>query len=200
MLMMKILFIKLLLVHYAMQTQTNIQKNCHDDVSLECKDDDNRGREFISVAWYKVNDQLKKKGIIRKNKGDESPQPYKFNRTVMFGENHSLFLSNVTTEDSGIYVCSISAVVGGQNVNPTVNLTVHACMTQAPPTAVTMLALNTTQDSEPLSPKHVEDLPVMWSIVGYVAVGLAKIFLSLITIWVIRSIRLRSSRQNRHKW
>ncbi|XP_053173720.1 uncharacterized protein LOC128357402 [Scomber japonicus] len=199
MLMMKILFIKLLLVHYAMQSQTDIQTNCNDDVSLECKDD-NRSREFISVAWYKVNEQGKKRGIIRKNRGDESPQPYKFNRTVMFGANHSLFLPNVTPEDSGIYVCSISAIVGGQNVNPKVNLIVQACMTQAPPTAMTMLTLNTTQGSEPLCLEHLKDLPVMWTIVGYVAVGLAKIFLSLVVIWVIRSIRLRSSRQNRYKW
>lgn len=56
------------------------------------------------------------------------------------------------------------------------------CVTQAELTTMTNV-LNTTH-SNLLCPKQVEDLPVMWSIIGYVAVALAKIILSLIIIWV----------------
>lgn len=56
------------------------------------------------------------------------------------------------------------------------------------PTALltTLNYLNTTMTA-PTSPPcltQLLDLPVTWSIAGYVAVALAKILLSLIVIWV----------------
>ncbi len=51
-------------------------------------------------------------------------------------------------------------------------------------------ALDTTQSgllqqqSTTICNKQVEELPVMWSIIGYVAVGLTKIILSIISIGV----------------
>lgn len=57
------------------------------------------------------------------------------------------------------------------------------CVTQPDLTTTTTNVLNTSH-SDQLCHKKVEDLPVMWSIIGYVAVGLTKIILSLISIWV----------------
>ncbi|XP_044068552.1 uncharacterized protein LOC122883638 [Siniperca chuatsi] len=193
----KVLFIKLLLVHYATQIQAEIQASCNEDVPLKCPVVDIDSMDFLSVTWYKHNNQ-KKLGIIRRGKDENLTQHYNFTRSARFGEKHSLFLDSVTPEDSGTYECYISANVGGQNQNPTVVLTVNVCTTQADLTTMTSV-LNTTH-SDLLCHNQVEDLPVMWSIVGYVALGLAKIILSLISIWVIQAIRIRSSRRRQHKW
>ncbi|KAM7411376.1 hypothetical protein PAMA_021394 [Pampus argenteus] len=183
----KVLFIKLLLVHYATQGLTHIHADCNDNVSLDCQGAEIGNRKFLAVTWYKLS-YAKKIGIIRKSKDDESSQTYNFtlkrnNEEISFGEKYSLFLPSVTPEDSGTYMCAISANIGGQNQDLTVNLTVNACVTQADLTTMTN-ALNTTQDSERLCHEHILDLPVMWTIIGYVAVGLAKIILSLFCVWV----------------
>lgn len=193
-----VLLIKLLLVVYTTQSQTDIQANCNANVSMMCSDGKIDSTKFISVAWYKFTNQ-KKNGIIRRGLGERSTQQYNLTRPAKFGENHSLFLPGVTPEDSGDYECTISANIGGQNLNQRVTLMVHACVTQADLTTMTNV-LNTTQDSGPLCSTHVEDLPVMWSIIVYVGVSLTKIILSLISIRVIQAIRVRSSRRHQHKW
>ncbi|XP_078111781.1 uncharacterized protein LOC144521224 isoform X2 [Sander vitreus] len=197
----KVLLIKLLLVHYATQNQQETQTaNCYENVVLKCEYQgvDTDTVDYLSVAWYKLNNQKKKNGIIRKAKDDNTTQYYSYPRSPRpsFGEKHSLLLPMVTPEDSGTYECCISANVGSQNQDLTVNLMVHACVTQADLTTMTTV-LNTTQ-SEAVCHKLVEDLPVMWSIIGYVAVGVGKIVLSLISIWVIEAVRMRSSRQWQH--
>lgn len=192
-----VLLIKLLLVHYTTQSQTYYRADCNTDVSLKCSD--NIGMNFISIAWYKFINK-KKCGIIRRGPGINSTQRYNFTRPTEFGESFgSLFLPSVTPEDSGIYECAISANIGGQNLNHEINLTVHACMTQPNLTTRTN-ALNTTQEPDLPCPQNDKDLPVMWCIFGYVAVGITKIILSLISIWVIQAIRVRSSRRDLFKW
>lgn len=62
-------------------------------------------------------------------------------------------------------------------------------MTQAALTTMTNV-LDTTpsellqQESTTTCNKQVEELPVTWSILGYAAVALAKIILSVTSIWV----------------
>lgn len=193
----KVLLIKLLLLHYATQSQLETLANCYEDVPVMCPDVDFDRLDFISVAWYKFHNQ-KKLGIIRRGK-DNITYDYDFARSPKprFGEKNSLLLPSVTHEDSGTYQCDISANVGGRNQNLKVNLTV-VCVTQPDRTTMTTV-LNATQ-SDLLCHNQVEDLPVMWSIIGCVAVGLAKIVLSLISIWVIKAARMRSSRRRQHKW
>ncbi|XP_040008803.1 uncharacterized protein LOC120803881 [Xiphias gladius] len=187
----RIFFIKLLLVQYTTQTQTGIQAHCNDNVSLECPGGDIDSMDFLSVTWYKLNSD-KKHGIVRRGKDDTVTQHYTFRRTAKFGEKYSLFLPSVTPEDSGDYDCSISANIGGQNLNFKVQLTVHECLTQAEVTTVT-----TVTQSTPPCHKQDEELPVMWIIIGYVPVALVKIISCLISIWVIR---IRSSKRRKHRW
>lgn len=150
--------------------------------------------KFISVAWYKVNN-LKRQGIIRKTKDKEKLERYKFHRPTDIGEKNNLILRNVTTKDSGIYECGVNANVGNRNANPQVSLYVSDCVTKPVPTTMKNI-LNTTQQCS----HRVEDLPVVWSVTGYLAVGVIKIILSLIIIWVIRRIGIRSRRHKCIRW
>lgn len=75
--------------------------------------------------WFEQLEKQKKHGIVRKGKSDTSTQNYNFTRVATFGEKYSLFIPNVTPEDSGNYECAISANVGGQNLNLGVDLTVY---------------------------------------------------------------------------
>uniref|UniRef100_A0AAQ5Z054 Immunoglobulin domain-containing protein n=1 Tax=Amphiprion ocellaris TaxID=80972 RepID=A0AAQ5Z054_AMPOC len=151
--------------------------------------------DFHSVTWYQlVNGQ--RFGIIKKRKRDQAPQMYNFARNVSFGENYSLFLPRVKPADSGTYVCGIGANVGGQSQYPTVDLTVNECVTQADPTSQVVVlsptkAMNTTQSIQ------VQELPIMWTTAGYVAVALVKIVLSLISIWVLRISFSRKQQRRR---
>ncbi|XP_070767287.1 uncharacterized protein [Enoplosus armatus] len=190
---LKVLIIKLLLVDYATQSLAEIHANCNDNVTLMCPDIDIDRMNFLSVSWFKLINQ-NRLGIIRRSKADEVTQYYKseFNRLASFGEKYSLLIPHVMHEDSGTYECAISANVGGKNLNCRVVLAVDVCVTQAELTTMTNV-LNTSHSSL-LCPKQAEDLPIMWSIIGYVAVGVTKIFLCLISIWVIREVHIRSSR------
>ncbi|TKS76697.1 hypothetical protein D9C73_010787 [Collichthys lucidus] len=141
---------------------------------------------FLSLTWYKLSE--KRHGIIRFSKNGMSPQNYSFIRPARFGEKYSLFLTSVTPEDSGIYECAISANVGGQNQNLQVNLKVHACVTDADLTTKANV-LNATQPNR--ISVQAEDLPLMWTIIGYVAVAIGKMVLSLISIWAKQTPVLR---------
>lgn len=182
-----------MLVYYAAQRHEVVQADCNEDVSLKCPGVDHM--DFLSVAWYKLINGTKL-GIVRKRKDDPAPLPYDFPRNGTFGENYSLFLPRVKPEDSGTYECAIGANVGGQNQYPQVPLKVDECVTQADPTTQVLVlsptsALNTTQANLNCD-QQIEDLPIMWTAVGYMAVVLVKITLSLISI---RVINISSSRQ-----
>ncbi|XP_042347869.1 uncharacterized protein LOC121947054 [Plectropomus leopardus] len=191
----KVLFIKLLLLHYTTQSESEIEADCHENVSVMCPGFEIDTVNFISLAWYKFNNTMKH-GIIRKGR-DNIIQDYGFPRSPkpQFGKKHSLLLTSVTPEDSGTYECDISANVGGRNLNLHVNLKVNDCATQTELTTTTS-ASNTTLHCK----GYGEDFPVKWGIVGYVAVGLTKIVLSLVTIGVIQAVHMRSSRRWQRKW
>ncbi|XP_050927332.1 uncharacterized protein LOC127142582 [Lates calcarifer] len=190
-----LLFIKLLLVHHTAQSLTETQAHCNDNVSLKCADDID-SMDFLSVTWYKITDE-KKRGIIRRGKGDSQTQNYTFPREAKFGSGgtYSLVLFSVKPGDSGTYECAISADIGGRNQNHEVKLLVHECVTRAELTTATAV-LNSTLSTLPCQ-QQAEDLPVVWSVVGYVAIGLVKIFLCVISILVIR---IRSSKRRLRRW
>ncbi|XP_071401998.1 uncharacterized protein [Centroberyx affinis] len=187
-----VLFIELLLVHSATQNLIQIQEDCNEDVSLQCPGIN--GTNFRAVTWYKVINQ-KEVGIIRKSAN--RIQYFNFSRTARFGQDHSLLLPSLIPGDSGTYECSIGANVGGKNLNTKIILTVPDCVTQAYRTTVAD-KLNITYTSS--CPMHTKELPVMWSIIGFLLIGLAKIALSLITIGVVRAIRIKSSRRQQQRW
>uniref|UniRef100_A0A672YGX7 Si:dkey-109a10.2 n=1 Tax=Sphaeramia orbicularis TaxID=375764 RepID=A0A672YGX7_9TELE len=155
---------QLLLVHCATY-EAEIRVNCNEDVSLDCHGVNFTNMNFISVAWYKLNNN-RQRGIIRKNKDIKEPERYFFHRPTDVGENNNLILRNVTSKDSGIYECGVSASVGSKNANSKISLYVSDCVTKPVPTTMTNI-LNTTL--------HVT---------GYLAVGVAKIVLSLFIIWI----------------
>lgn len=66
----------------------------------------------------------RRQGIIRKNKGEEE-KLFNISRPASFGEKYSLLLPSVTDEDSGTYECTISANIGGKNMNHLIHLTVN---------------------------------------------------------------------------
>ncbi|KAM3617430.1 uncharacterized protein V6R79_006050 [Siganus canaliculatus] len=190
----KILLIQLLLVHYSTQSQTQMVKNCDENVTMKCDGVHSDDITFLSLAWYKLtNIPNKKQGIVRRSNNDVSPQNFNYSRPAWFGRNHSLFLPNVMPEDSGNYECAINAKIGRQNQINIILLIVNNCSTTM------MQDLNTTSINQTCREEE-KDLPIMWSIVGYVAVGFAKIVLSVISIWAIRAFRIRSSRRRQHDW
>ncbi|XP_067384466.1 uncharacterized protein [Channa argus] len=186
------LLIKLLLLHYATQSKTATEADCNEDVSLACTGVDFDTINFSSVTWYKYNN-TDKRGIIRRAKEVNSTKLYNFTRTpvAMFGEQYNLLLQRVMPEDSGRYECAILANVGGRNQYLFVDLIVHECETN-PELTTTTTMFNTTM--EPCQ-ERVEDLPVMWSIIGYLTLGFFKILLCLFGIWAIRSCTTRSWQQ-----
>ncbi|XP_047458244.1 uncharacterized protein LOC125018422 [Mugil cephalus] len=191
-----VLFIKLLLVVHVAHLQEI--HDCNGNATLWCPGVKSDHMDFLSLAWYKHIDQ-KKHGIIRISKGDKTPQIYEFHRPAYFGKRHSLLLTSVKPEDSGKYECAIHANVGQKNDFQFVNLVIRECSTQAVPTTATELTvtanmLNSTPSSLPCN-QVAQDLPVVWSILGYVAVALAKIVLPLISLKVIH---IRSSRRWRN--
>lgn len=61
------------------------------------------------------------------------------------------------------------------------------CVTDADPTTMTNI-WNTTFESDQGLNQHAEELPVMWTILGFLAVAFAKAVLSLISILVNKVI------------
>uniref|UniRef100_A0A8C3AKS6 Si:dkey-109a10.2 n=1 Tax=Cyclopterus lumpus TaxID=8103 RepID=A0A8C3AKS6_CYCLU len=178
----KVLFIKMLLLHYATQSEPEMYANCYEDVLVMCPGVVVDNMEFSSVAWYKHLNNTKL-GIIRRGRDNKTKKYSNFVRSPKprFGEKNSLLMSGVTPEDSGTYECEISANIGGQNQNFEVHLKVNDCGKKTEMTTMTPV-LNTTEPD--LRCHKQEDMPVMWSVMGYMAVGLAKIVSSLISIWV----------------
>ncbi|CAN9515456.1 unnamed protein product [Ophioblennius macclurei] len=178
-----LLFIQLLLTRYVTQSDQDIEVFCGLDATLPCNIQGN----FVSLAWYKMTEG--KKGIIKWS--GNVTRRYNFPREARFGKNQSLVLPGANPKDSGLYTCMVNANVGGQNQQVNINLTVHECVTQFEKTTVTS-GSNLT-----LYHDKVHDVPLLWSMMGYTAVALAKIALSVMSIWVIHK---RSSRQQRSRW
>lgn len=154
--------------------------------------------KWLCGCYFEQLNKENKDGIIRRSKGDKSGQHYNFPRNASLDNKYNLLLSNVTPEDSGTYECFIGANVGGQNRYLQVNLTVQVCVTsQAPLTTLTTMTPDNTTESALACSKQAEDLPVLWTVSGCVAVGLGKIILCLISIWVFH---ICSSRQQREWW
>uniref|UniRef100_A0A3B4T844 Si:dkey-109a10.2 n=1 Tax=Seriola dumerili TaxID=41447 RepID=A0A3B4T844_SERDU len=180
--------------HTQNRYQVGIQAHCNQNVSLKCSGDDIDNMDFLSVTWYKLKDDGQV-GIIRRDKGENITHPYDSASVAQFGENYSLLLPRVKPEDSGTYECAISANIGQQNLNFEVSLTINECVTQ--PELTTMATVSNTTQSILACNIQVEDLPVIWSITGYVAVSFVKIVLCVISIWVIR---IRSSNRQQRRW
>ncbi|RVE70923.1 hypothetical protein OJAV_G00069380 [Oryzias javanicus] len=180
---------QLLLVRHAEPT-LQIDAVCDKTATLPCPFI-KQHMDFLSLSWYKVETGGKNRGIIRKS--DSGVQAYEYKRNASFGENHSLLLPNVNESDAGMYLCQMSANVGGQNKEEKVQLTV--CRTEVQLTTV----VNFPRSNQTSQDCNEAQLSQIWSILGFGTVAVAKILLSLITVKVIRSRCLRRRRSNRFK-
>ncbi|XP_077368998.1 uncharacterized protein LOC144013711 isoform X2 [Festucalex cinctus] len=200
-----ILFIQVVTACYVTHCQAKIEVNCDKNVDLSCPCRDNA--QFLLLTWYKVSESfqpldnmtfdpselksyqnVKMNGQIRRfiiSIGEGQVEKAIISQRSAFGENDSLHLPAVTPQDSGAYKCAITAKVGGQNKECMVDLFVHACVINTPTTNVQL----TTIPSAVNSSRHGEELPlpVMWSVLGCLAVGLAKVLVSYISIRVIQA-------------
>ncbi|XP_077368999.1 uncharacterized protein LOC144013711 isoform X3 [Festucalex cinctus] len=172
-----ILFIQVVTACYVTHCQAKIEVNCDKNVDLSCPCRDNA--QFLLLTWYKMNGQIRRFII---SIGEGQVEKAIISQRSAFGENDSLHLPAVTPQDSGAYKCAITAKVGGQNKECMVDLFVHACVINTPTTNVQL----TTIPSAVNSSRHGEELPlpVMWSVLGCLAVGLAKVLVSYISIRV----------------
>ncbi|KAG9276130.1 CD83 antigen [Astyanax mexicanus] len=102
-----------------------------EDAVLRCPAEAQPGVRYCSVIWYKVSEAPSRKlsGLVMKNltQSNGTVQRYKgFVREVQILEDsQSLLLPNVTQEDSGRYLCFLSAPVGHQNQEKEIHLAVY---------------------------------------------------------------------------
>ncbi|XP_068599067.1 LOW QUALITY PROTEIN: uncharacterized protein [Brachionichthys hirsutus] len=192
----------LLLLLSAARSLAETRAGCGDDVTLKCPDFVTGSADYLSVTWNKLS---RKRGIIRRARGDNVTQLFGFGRPAAFGADQSLLLRNVTPEDSGGYECFVTAHVGGRNRKGRVDLLVSGELRvkRAEPsdTSADCVWVKFTGPQRRTRPATLRgDLPPVWALLRYSAVGVAKIALSLISIWVIRAVRSRSSRRRQRKW
>ncbi|XP_049609760.1 uncharacterized protein [Syngnathus scovelli] len=155
------------------RSQANVNVECRKDVDLSCLCGD--GADFLFLSWYKMSGQertfiIKVDGSWRQTKANRSQR-------ATFGKNHSLHLPAVTPRDSGTYECVITAKVGGQSNDCTVDLWVQDCGATAA-TATSAFNGNRHEEALPLP------LPVTWTALGCLAVALVKALMSCISIGV----------------
>ncbi|XP_061759990.1 uncharacterized protein LOC133554822 isoform X3 [Nerophis ophidion] len=166
------LIFQVIAVYYAIPSHAEVRATCDQNVDVDCPCRDSS--EFLALRWYKMSGETRYAVISTSDNGNEKSS---FHRPAMFGERNSLHLPRVTPQDSGIYKCIILAGINRPNkelCTPTPRLNVS----------------NTHVNSS----KHIEGLPVMWSVLGYLSVSLVKVLLSCATILVIRACHIRASR------
>ncbi|XP_061908030.1 uncharacterized protein LOC133653043 isoform X2 [Entelurus aequoreus] len=156
------LFVQVIAVYYAIPSHAEVRATCDQNVDVDCPCRDSP--KFLGLRWYKMSGETRY-AII--STSDNENEKSNFHRPAMFGERNSLHLPRVTPQDSGTYKCIIRAGINRQNK--------ESC-TPTPRLNVSNTHVN--------SSKHVEDLPVMWSVLGYLSVSLVKVLLSCATILV----------------
>ncbi|XP_077470969.1 T-cell receptor alpha chain V region 2B4 [Stigmatopora argus] len=173
------LFIKMLIVFYMRQSQAEVVVNCGENVDLSCSCQDSS--TFLALKWYRMTGNQKRKFIISISNGiEEKADPA---QRAQFSQKHSLHLPTVQPPDSATYKCAITAHVGGQNKNCVVTLLVHECVNT---TTTPVTLLHTLPNYVNLTQRE-EDLPLMWIIVGYLVVVLAKVFVTCTSVRVIQA-------------
>ncbi|XP_067833968.1 uncharacterized protein [Heptranchias perlo] len=133
---------------------TSITAQCTGPVTLPCTAPRVEQHNYRAVSWYKVVNQMKLMGIIRKV--DSSVLLYKgFDRSVTIGESDSLTIAHVTEEDAGIYRCSLFASLGGSNQDGHVSLQVSVCSPTGPATSPAAVSRGVFSLMSPSAPQLV---------------------------------------------
>ncbi|XP_013991684.1 uncharacterized protein isoform X2 [Salmo salar] len=168
-----------------------IQVDCNEDISMKC--DAIQDKSYRSITWYKLNNRT---GIIRRS-DDEKPQFYEYPRLARFGVMDSLVLPRVRPEDAGTYLCLIRANIGQTNRESIVTLNVSTdCVIQ---TTVAVTAWQNVTHSTLQRTMHVVEVSVIWTLCGFLILGLVKIALCHISMEVVRKIKRRHSRRKQQQ-
>ncbi|KAJ0064349.1 hypothetical protein NL108_006382 [Boleophthalmus pectinirostris] len=177
MLLLALVF-ELLVPCSAQEQMLRIEAKCGSDAALPCNADFRTNR-YKSVTWYKT------KGIIRISLTDNESFKYDFPRAVSVEkQNYSLLLANVRPEDSGVYKCEAGGILGEKTLYLQVMLTVPECEPDVTTASMTTVQREETEGAL-LNVTHAPHLPLTWSLVGYTAMGLTKIIMSMIIIRIL---------------
>ncbi|XP_026227902.1 CD83 antigen [Anabas testudineus] len=111
------------------------------DCSLPCTAVLKAGVQYRAVRWYKVGEAPSPRlsGLLTRDFDNGTTRWYNgVEREVELDvESRSIFLPNVTCDDSGVYMCHLAAPVGEQNREGLVLLTLTDCADKAAEQAMT---------------------------------------------------------------
>ncbi|KAL6459063.1 hypothetical protein MHYP_G00325350 [Metynnis hypsauchen] len=168
---------------------TVIRPNCNSEAILPCAAK-SYSHAYTSVIWYKIY-QGREQGIIRHHQGTSSPY-LTYRGIASLTKDYSLVLKNVTYKNAGKYKCQVIAKMGGKNNESHVMLNTSECFTEATPTPVfTVPVLSLTNssshgmNSSEISVIQPLEVTNLWAFVGFLTVGLTKVLLCALCVWVV---------------
>ncbi|XP_072536174.1 CD83 antigen [Salminus brasiliensis] len=98
------------------------------DAVLRCLAEAEPSVRYQTVIWYKVSESPTRQlsGLVMKRLNNGTVQRYKglMREVELLGDSHSLLLPNVTQQDTGKYLCFLSASIGHHNQEREINLRV----------------------------------------------------------------------------
>ncbi|XP_056142308.1 CD83 antigen [Lampris incognitus] len=107
------------------------RSECGGDGILRCTAPHKAGIRYRHVRWYKViqDSSSHLNGLLMRYLPNGTINLYVDSKrhVELLGDSMDLFLPNVTSEDSGTYMCLLAAPVGEQNQEGSINLTVEGC-------------------------------------------------------------------------
>nr|XP_015220164.1 PREDICTED: uncharacterized protein LOC107079557 isoform X4 [Lepisosteus oculatus]XP_015220165.1 PREDICTED: uncharacterized protein LOC107079557 isoform X4 [Lepisosteus oculatus] len=201
----KIKFAAILCVAVVLQrpfskAQDLVVADCNTEATLPCTAVQ-RATQYRSVHWYKVDGN--RTGILRKTNNKVSL--YASAKEAKLGPGEALVLPSVKPEESGIYQCSLYAVLGHRNQDSLITLKVEECVTSIMSTTVPVQQRITTvltgeENSTELCDQVIL-LPSFVVVSGFTAVGLLKTALSFACVAVFLKIcEKREKRMERQYW
>ncbi|XP_026884927.1 uncharacterized protein LOC113589458 [Electrophorus electricus] len=176
-------------VHFSTATDETmiIKSDCNQNITLPCNPAA-YSHAYTSITWYKVNGSGDE-GIIRRRHGNLEPELYPSSRNVAsLTEKNDLVLKNVTVRQTGLYKCSLIAKVGKTNNHSLVMLNVSECASVTAP-ALLLAAVLAPQATEMqcTGMGHIkpEEVTALWAFVGFSTVGMIKVLLCAVYLWVV---------------
>ncbi|XP_028666463.1 uncharacterized protein LOC114658608 [Erpetoichthys calabaricus] len=176
-----------------------ISTECGSDAILPCVAVQ-KSSNYRVIYWYKVI-ASQRNGIVQKTQIRNKVNKYQsFARDIHLSQNESLILPNARPEDSGTYICMLSANIGEANKESLVNLNVTNCtvplMWSSPSPALysqtSLVTLNLTVNSS----AHCQDQQIELSFgvlaTGFTLVSVVKLVLSVCLTLIIFRMRKKT--------
>ncbi|KAG9329301.1 hypothetical protein JZ751_023908 [Albula glossodonta] len=146
-----------------------------------------------------------KNGVVRKNQNGETVS-YAGARTAMIGDSEELVLPDISPEDSGFYLCHLSAKVGHSNKESKLLLNVSECVTQATPTSdsdwhvTDATAMPSSHEPCMGETTQVIQISTAQILSGFSAVAVVKGLLCVLTIWILLAAMRKEERRRLSFW